>query len=562
MEQPGLSFLMNLTGNSAVSVAGEAPELLKHSPDFSAVNAFFTIHAGLAAGAEGPVPATMNSAGGGFLGHFDLAGTGFGVDAPEDLTVNSEIDGASEVPDAETFLVQHGFDRRLRGGSVSDNSIEQIDRLDTPDSAEYERGRTRPEFSIGVRVVKNDAPLIAKHAEDAPGNQDNRELPAISGEGDDVRAFKNRASGGGHMTGEQSFASVPAAPIDALSFGEAPDAPALQIEQQPAPSIDVKAAVNIDANPALNVEIKPAHNQSAPLGKTQPFDVATLAAMGTARAPADEFLIGENAREPNFSPRNTKAAIESAPNANAAILAQASEAKRQTAPVNNEVLLDVESAGPASDETRSFEPRFASRSEAGAMTPTVSTAAPVTISAFAAAPAVAERLAGDDIYSAPMIEADAIARTSLSGERPPIQFAPPATTAPAGAAWAQVISAISERNGETKLELRLNPPELGRVTIAFESDGGEFVRAVINADSQQTLDLMRRNIDILQRELARSGLDNVNVELADRDSASHAHDDANERTLAYASTDETPTQLNSNIPLAPLVTDGRLDLRV
>ena len=88
------------------------------------------------------------------------------------------------------------------------------------------------------------------------------------------------------------------------------------------------------------------------------------------------------------------------------------------------------------------------------------------------------------------------------------------------------------------------------------------MRAVVSADSQQTLDLMRRNIDILQRELARSGLDNIIVELADRVSHCHSHDDANVLTVAYASIDEAPSQPNNNMPLTPLIADGRLDLRV
>lgn len=563
MESPGPSFLMNLTGNSAVSLAGGAPGRSKESSDSSAFNDLFTSHAGLAAGdasgAEGDIQALMNSASTSFFGDFDLTGTGFGVNAPENLTINPEIDAASDVPGAETLLVQHGSDRQLRGDRVSDGGIERIDRLDTPNRSEHVRGRTRPDFSVGLRAVKNDAPAIAQHTEITQIDGDQPGLRAFPNEQNDVGAIKNRTPADIFTIAQQKFAPVPAAPQVELNFGKTTSGLVSQFEQL--------SPRDIGFEPEIGIEARPAKNQNLPFEKTQPFDVATLTALALARTkqvtePSMEAAIRDSARDPVLSHRIPNAVIAASPNTSTAVPALTNEAKRQIVPVNQEVLLDFESSDPASDEQRYFEPRFASRIEAGGLAPTISTAAPVTMSAIAAAPVMAERLASDENNSALMIEADGFAQIHSSGERAPIQFAPPTTLPPAGAAWAQVISAISERNGETKLELRLNPPELGRVTIAFEGDGVDIVRAVVSADSQQTLDLMRRNIDILQRELARAGLDNINVELADRGAHSQSHDDTVEQTVAYASIDDKAEQLNNNIPLTPLVADGRLDLRV
>lgn len=61
-------------------------------------------------------------------------------------------------------------------------------------------------------------------------------------------------------------------------------------------------------------------------------------------------------------------------------------------------------------------------------------------------------------------------------------------------------------DGQTRFTVRLDPPELGRVDIRMEMSGDGAVRAVIRADSQETLDLMQRDARHLERALADSGL--------------------------------------------------------
>ena len=326
------------------------------------------------------------------------------------------------------------------------------------------------------------------------------------------------------------------------------------------------SSLDIERQPALNNAQNLAHNQKPTVDQAKPFDVAVFTALGQAHArdipaPAEEIFIRDGAREFSALPRSHNAAMGVTPNAGAVIPVQQGELTRHIVSVDGASLLGVESGDPASDEAISVKPRLTFGSEVGRMAPTTAPKAPITISEFGAAPMAAERLAIEQNFNAPAIELGAISTAISAAERAPIQFAPPTMPAPAGAAWAQVISAISERNGEAKLELRLNPPELGRVIIGFESAGGELVRAVVSADSQQTLDLMRRNLDILQRELARSGLDHIDVELADRDSRSHSHD-ADEQILAYAASDDAAAYTENNLPLAPFIADGRLDLRV
>ena len=433
-------------------------------------------------------------------------------------------------------------DPKIVNGDITVRDIRQIDRLDTPDRLEQGRGLTRPEFSPGVRIVNEKAPAIAREiVPDLPPAAD-RKVSAVADERNFVGETSSRAPDGRIATSLRSLAPIPAHP-----------------NEVPRPDLTSGSSELAD-------DLKPVHNQNTGPNIVQSIDVASLAILGPPQArhvpEADnKGLAGESGREIAVSSGKMNAPNAAALNNGAAYPAPPIAAKDNTTMISSVISPEAEAAEPVSDDTIIIETRTASRSEIAAPTPGIAAPLPATMAAFAATAAAAERLAGEESFTAPVLETDTIGQLHSNIERAPIQFAPPTATAHAGAAWAQVISAISERNGETKLELRLNPPELGRVTIGFESDGGDLVRAVVSADSQQTLDLMRRNIDILQRELARSGLENINVELADRQSDSQAND-ANERTLAYASIDDAPAQLaNAAVP-PPLVADGRLDLRV
>ncbi|MFZ5618753.1 MAG: flagellar hook-length control protein FliK [Pseudomonadota bacterium] len=69
----------------------------------------------------------------------------------------------------------------------------------------------------------------------------------------------------------------------------------------------------------------------------------------------------------------------------------------------------------------------------------------------------------------------------------------------------------SRRAADGSIELRLDPPELGSVSIDLVSDETGAVRAVVNADRAETLDLLRRHIDIFKSELARNGFGEVDM---------------------------------------------------
>jgi len=61
-------------------------------------------------------------------------------------------------------------------------------------------------------------------------------------------------------------------------------------------------------------------------------------------------------------------------------------------------------------------------------------------------------------------------------------------------------------NGQNRFTLRLEPPDLGRVEVKMEVSSEGNLRAMIRADSRETLDLLQRDVRSLERALADTGL--------------------------------------------------------
>lgn len=77
---------------------------------------------------------------------------------------------------------------------------------------------------------------------------------------------------------------------------------------------------------------------------------------------------------------------------------------------------------------------------------------------------------------------------------------------------AQISSAISATSKDT-VEIRLDPPELGRVVISInQSDSGALV--LVSSEKAEISDLLRRHSELLSRELLKSGFDGANLEFS------------------------------------------------
>ncbi len=110
-------------------------------------------------------------------------------------------------------------------------------------------------------------------------------------------------------------------------------------------------------------------------------------------------------------------------------------------------------------------------------------------------------------------------------------------------------------DGQTRIaELRLDPPELGRltVTLSFTEDG---LSAVIAADRGETMDLLRRNADHLMRELSAAGFEGADLQFSDGSQGSaQSHSDRDE-TDTYA-------PVSAEVASAQRMPADGLDLRV
>jgi hypothetical protein len=61
-------------------------------------------------------------------------------------------------------------------------------------------------------------------------------------------------------------------------------------------------------------------------------------------------------------------------------------------------------------------------------------------------------------------------------------------------------------NGDNRFEIRLDPPELGRIDVRLKFDANGQVTSHLIVDRAETLDLLRRDANDLERSLQQAGL--------------------------------------------------------
>jgi hypothetical protein len=109
------------------------------------------------------------------------------------------------------------------------------------------------------------------------------------------------------------------------------------------------------------------------------------------------------------------------------------------------------------------------------------------------------------------------AATAQSSAGPAPAAAPPGIAGSAEIARAvapQIAMAIGLREGSGRIELRLDPPELGRVEISLEITE-QSLRAVLAAERPMTNELLRRHGDILLAQLQQAGFTGVDLQFAE-----------------------------------------------
>jgi hypothetical protein len=78
----------------------------------------------------------------------------------------------------------------------------------------------------------------------------------------------------------------------------------------------------------------------------------------------------------------------------------------------------------------------------------------------------------------------------------------------------QIAAAIGSGPGSGRIEIRLDPPELGRVEISLEITD-RTLRATLVAENPATSDLLRRHGEILLAQLQQAGFTGIDLQFAE-----------------------------------------------
>ena len=89
------------------------------------------------------------------------------------------------------------------------------------------------------------------------------------------------------------------------------------------------------------------------------------------------------------------------------------------------------------------------------------------------------------------------------------------SAAAASTASAQLVAAIRTEPKSGDIELRLDPPELGRVRINLSVETADAVKAVLTVERPETLEHLRRNMNQFTEDLRAAGFESIDVEFSE-----------------------------------------------
>ncbi|WP_164735051.1 flagellar hook-length control protein FliK [Pelagibacterium lentulum] len=119
-------------------------------------------------------------------------------------------------------------------------------------------------------------------------------------------------------------------------------------------------------------------------------------------------------------------------------------------------------------------------------------------------------------------------------------------------------------NGINRFEIRMNPPELGRIDVRIEFDQSGNVTARLAVERSETLDLMQRDQRALEKALAEAGLDgetDLEFSLQQDDASDHAEGGESREWRAEAAVPPSEAEQNLQVAQSPTLYRGyaRLD---
>jgi flagellar hook-length control protein FliK len=120
--------------------------------------------------------------------------------------------------------------------------------------------------------------------------------------------------------------------------------------------------------------------------------------------------------------------------------------------------------------------------------------------------------------------------------------------------------------GINKFELRLDPPELGRIEVKLEMTSDGKVSAHITAERAETLDLLQRDARALERALNDTGLsanrDSLSFSLKDQASNGANDQQTQQQNAANATDNDDTTDIAQAAQYVAYVTPDSVDIRI
>lgn len=104
---------------------------------------------------------------------------------------------------------------------------------------------------------------------------------------------------------------------------------------------------------------------------------------------------------------------------------------------------------------------------------------------------------------------------------------------------AQVATSLTRADGTDEIEIRLDPPDLGKVKISFVTTGGDAIRAVLTAEHGQILDHLRKHAEELTHALEKAGFEQIDLQFKENDGDQSAFDSHTEISVDTQMTDDT-----------------------
>lgn len=151
----------------------------------------------------------------------------------------------------------------------------------------------------------------------------------------------------------------------------------------------------------------------------------------------------------------------------------------------------------------------------------------------------------------PTHRASEVSAAKVAAQASAAQTPPPA---------AQIVAAIRADSHSKDIDVRLDPPELGRVHISLSFDKGDAVSATVSSERSDTLDLLRRHQEDLSRELQKAGFVRVKLDFSSSSSgqnfSARAEPQTPPRQAALANTDAAE---EPRVHYLSLRIDNRLD---